>query len=191
MGAFITNCSFKIDSQEAIVDAIRKHDANRSCFVSPALGGWVTVYDDSSEGSDEERMGLCASITRACKCPAIAFRVADSDSLEYWVFDRDGTVADKSELVKEPPSEAEARGLAGDPKKLVSCLQVAVTVAAIRRALNYDTSFRDENLGRLAELLGIANSRWSYWYLHTEGAELAEGDVIGWKQFVRLGSEAC
>jgi hypothetical protein len=63
--------------------------AESRAYVSPAQNGWVTIYDEASDGQNDEVIRTFASeLSRKLNIPVIACLVHDSDVAVYWLFDR-------------------------------------------------------------------------------------------------------
>lgn len=97
MGSNSASISFRGVSQEQVVKALLEQHVSGNCLVSPEKNNWVTIFVEGSYNSYEEgviRIGR--RICSACLGPGIAIDLEDSWVLSYWLFDRDGNLADKS-----------------------------------------------------------------------------------------------
>jgi hypothetical protein len=185
MGSFYTSVSYRRVAQDRVISAIQARFPKRSCFVSPNLNNWVTVYDrDSGEYGGDVLLEMARVVSRECRCAAFGFNLIDSDVLEWWAFDDKGGLVSKSEVENEAVTWAEEHGLAGEPGCLPGLFGLKATGEAIRAALTRDEVFRDDNASALGNLLGIANMLSAYRYLLEEGND---EDVVGWSEFVHLG----
>ena len=94
MGAFFTNCQVRSDDANAVVTALGPLLQSRA-YVSPAAGGWVTVYDEATESQDEKSlMRLAQGLSKALNTAVFGFQMHDSDIAVYYL-------CQKGELVDE------------------------------------------------------------------------------------------
>ena len=91
MGSTYDNIHLHSTNREAIELAWQHYWDGRTepsrAFISPAYGGWVSVYDWQSDLPDTDTLTeLAAHLSRALDTMALAFQVQESALAEYWVF---------------------------------------------------------------------------------------------------------
>ena len=185
MGATFTNISFYRADSRKIAEALR-NERVRKCFISPALGNWVTVYDENASFHTAASW-LARAICRACQVAAIVISVEDSDYLKYSAVDSSGSVVDESIPRQEPGTREDRHGLVGDLGKMLSTFELKDKTAALREALERETVLADHCAQELARVLGIRNITFGCCYLLEDWHELA-GDLVGRDAFLYLNS---
>jgi hypothetical protein len=185
MGTTFTNVSFHRAESRKIAEALRKERVRKS-FVSPALAGWVTVYDENAS-FHTAACSLARAICRACRVAAIVISVEDSDYLKYSAVDSSGSVVDESIPRQEPGTREDRHGLVGDLDKMLSTFGLKDKTATLQEALERETVYADHCAQELAGVLGIQNVLLGYRYILEDWHELA-GDLVGRDGFVYLNS---
>ncbi|AKF08998.1 hypothetical protein [Sandaracinus amylolyticus] len=190
MGAFFTNVQVRSRDLDAIARAIRTEarqrgmdelDASsaaspdRSVLVLPPDGGgWIAIYDESTEGQDGNVLGaLAVATSRAAGDYAITVTIHDSDVLFLELY-RDGARIDR---VDSNPGYFGGRGTkpTGDP----AAWKELGDPDALREAWRAEDLFAERTLRRTAELIGCDVRRASTGYRYTvkDGDELPAGTI--------------
>jgi hypothetical protein len=82
MGNFYTNITLRTTDRQAVTENMRAQ--NRSCFISPTLRGFTTIYDRRCEDQDvRELENLTADLSSQFHCGALAVLNHDDDVL--WI----------------------------------------------------------------------------------------------------------
>jgi hypothetical protein len=155
MSNYFANLSLWGARQKKVAEAIRKGLPGRQCFVSPAINGWVTIYQADSETNPDTLVEIAKVTCPSCKCPAVGLVVHGETMLTYWLFDRQGQLKQVFDLSADD-ARADHKGIARLAKPEAS----AADVAAIMK--------RTDRAAQLARLLGIANADISYTHLVEE-----------------------
>jgi len=158
MGGFYSNYTLKHVSTQAIAAVL----AGRSAVVGPAQDGCAVVFDQQSDGQDQEVMAsLAADLSHQLSCPVLALLNHDDDILWYQLY-LDGKLVDEYDSSPgyfDPAAEPSPPS-GGDAKKL--CAAFGATdvqaVEAILRKSSYDDDgyvFAAERHAALARALRI------------------------------------
>src|SRR5205823_4660728 len=94
----------------------------------PAKNGWVTVYDEASDGQNEKVLrSLGEALSKQLDTVVIACLVHDSDIAMYWLFDR-GHLVDEFNSAPDYFSKADSKTRArvrGRAEALFRCASLA------------------------------------------------------------------
>ncbi len=91
MGNFYTNFAVRGDDPARVVEALRAR--GQSAYVTPASGGTIMVYDESTESQDKKViLKLGAELSTELGAPILAVLNHDDDVLRYWLFRGDSLV---------------------------------------------------------------------------------------------------
>ncbi|AFY51199.1 ankyrin repeat-containing protein [Nostoc sp. PCC 7524] len=131
-------------------------------YVSFQKQSWVTVYDESSETQDEQKLHqLACQISTDLATAVFVFLVHDSDVLKYILYSH-GQRLDEynsfpdyfgiSDLTRKEQ-------LKGQPEVLLSYCQPGTSIEAIAHILQSRYTFAEDRLADLAQLLGIDEAR--------------------------------
>ena len=180
MGAFLTNYQVRSKSSPAVVKALSAL-LESSAYVSPEKGGWVTVYDESSEKQDEAVLTrIAAGLSRELHTAVFGFLVHDSDIAAYWLY-QDGMLADQFNSAPDyfdDDIDDETRDcLRGNPEVLLPLCLTGTTSAQIEAVIQAPDGppVGAENLlPELARLLGMDDERigLGFEYFNENGEEL-------------------
>lgn len=159
--------------------------ADEEAFISPAILGWVTVYERRSDEGDLARLAeIAARLGSALDCPALAMMVVGGDVFFYLLFEG-GELVD--EYASDPDFFGEAAdderdALSGDPKRLLRFAIPGTKPEHLRAILSDPDLGADFRRQALAARLGLENTGIGYRALvgKLEGARL---DVVGWEDF--------
>jgi hypothetical protein len=183
MGAFFTNFQVRSESPELVADTIKRLAKNRA-YVSSSKNGWVTVYEESADAQDLDRIqGLASKLSTRLGVPVFAFLVHDSDILLYWLY-QGGELSDhynsRPDYFAEPGEKVDAtvwKYLAGKPQLLKPFCVAGTTAAALKKLLHREPwtgadftnetrlkkkhpyIFEEQRLRELACLLGMDENR--------------------------------
>lgn len=190
MGAFFTNYQVRSDSPEAVGDALRELVPS-AAYVSPAAGGWVTVYDESSEDQDLDRLRqVAAHLSKMLSSLVMALLVHDSDVLVYLLY-RDGQIIDEFSSAPGYPavSGMDPQRWRGKADVLLPLCKPATPRGAIAAVLDLSDSFvlAEQIAEELAELLGIERERATLGY---NGFIEGEHSLDDAERFVGIGPTA-
>lgn len=189
MGLFSASVSFRTASPDTVGQAYATAFPGEPACVSHSHGGWVTLVSESLDMFNPATLQQVAStITAACACPAVAFMVADSDSVDLWAYSAQGTsAAHFSAHVAEPGEPPEIRCPADGLAAIEALLGGDATADRIRSILSAPQVFADDWLYQLAELLGIVGVGVSYRIVDEECGPGSLDCLPGWEQFTRVG----
>lgn len=150
MGSNSASISFRGVSQEQVVKALLEQPGGVNCYVSPETNNWVTIFEEGCDGPNEAYIVMIGRrICGACHCSGIAISLESSTALGYWLFDRDGNLADKSYYEQDPYGEEErsfeaAHGLLGNPDMIPQVLGLDLDPKLIQDVLSTDHLFRQK-----------------------------------------------
>jgi hypothetical protein len=173
MPAIVEFISFKNVAPNAVAAVISKQMPKLRCFVSLYSGRWACAYPEPSQqdGDCDTILALGSNVCSALRCSGVAFQVTLSDTLSWWVFDCDVTIAGSSNAFapENRGSEKAMLGLAGDPATIaalggdrqVTSDQVLRILSASRRGSMHQSSL-ELVVDHISELLGIKNSSFGY-----------------------------
>lgn len=190
MGAFFGSVHFRTGDRDAVRPILERVAVQRRCrfLLGPALHGWVTTYPEM-HGQDER---VVKAAVKRFPGEALHVLVHDDDVFAYTYF-HGGKVADEYNscpdyFEKAPPHvKEESRGR---PELLAHLLAPGKTLVALQALLSPEEAegvlFKQELLGRFADLLGLPNALTSYEYLQS-----GESDgVVGWDQFLHVPDDS-
>jgi hypothetical protein len=188
MGLQCSHISFRGTTQEAVARVIRDEWPERDVFISPALMGWVTVFDADCAtwlNVETEMVSLASSICRGCDSAGIALAF-DRYILMYWLFTNGGELVDKSIPIGPSLSENDQRGLNGRLELMPIALSLSLDCEAIRGVLTKAEVTRSENFLNFTRLLGIENGSWGYRELFRQLDFIDNNQVVGWDRFAHV-----
>jgi hypothetical protein len=191
MGAFFTNYQVQSKSTSAVKDALSAVVKSRA-YVSSEKGGWITVYEESSDDQNQDILQQIAShLSKTLNTVVFSFLVHDSDIAAYWLYQA-GALADEfnsaPDYFDETISEKDRARLRGNPDKLLPLCVPGTTRAQIEAVIHPNDAFplmAEEILADLAPLLGIDEERISlgFEYFEEEGEDIlsdaAEFEPVG------------
>ncbi len=185
MGSFFACHAVNCNSQAAVIETLKAHGAAGQRYVSPVIGGWISIHDENCESLDVDdivTLGSCLAKVTSSRC--IAFRVCDSDDLDCFLFDRHGKhIAVLPLRLISTGSVTDA--ISPDPSAIGREFP-EVTTEAWQTRLAEDDVFAEDLLSDLAKIMGIENMQWSYTDLSEELSYLPD-DIVGAASFVHLG----
>jgi len=202
MGSFYSNIHVRIPDRQAIEQAWQSYWAGRGesswVMVSPAYGGWVSVFDWRCDQQETDVLtDLAAHISRTTDRVVLAFQVQDSDLAEYWLFNHGNEVdhytsneeyfAAYAQRPETNPDEGTYSGFGPDVKYgypseedltdggntglLKTLTETNAAEMELEAILRTPAMIADDILTALASAIGI-NDTWAslgYHYLVTEG----------------------
>src|SRR5262249_41361194 len=167
---------------------------SHGCWVTTPKDGWATVYDEESSNQDDARIRqLGADLSRRLDTTATAFLIHDSDFLCYWLFDR-GEIVDEfnscPDYFDDGPGSGETTTVSGRPEVLLRFCKPGSKLRDVKKVLQAETVFAEEQLHDLAGLLGIDPQRATTDYrdLNEGTAAEFEAQFIGENQPRRPGA---
>jgi hypothetical protein len=182
MGASFTNCQVRSSDANAVATVLAPLLKLRA-YISPASGGWVTVYDEATESQDSKLLiKLAKELSKALKTEVFGFLVHDSGIAVYYLC-QNGELVDEfnscPDYFGNEVSAAEGECARGVTEKLLP-LAVAGTTreqidAIIHPASEEDFPLMAEDIIRdLGILLGMDENRTGlgFEYFENEGEHL-------------------
>jgi hypothetical protein len=156
MGNFYVNFSVKRDDPQRIAEALKRE--GRKAVVTPAVNGYVVVYDEESDSQDTvaiEKVG--ALLSREADAPVLGVLNHDDDVLCYWLFQQ-GRVTDAynscPDYFGEPDEEEASNG--GDANLLREAFSASCSSAQLEEILRGgDYVFAFDRHAKLVEALGL------------------------------------
>lgn len=193
MGAFLTNLTVRHSELQKVVTAIRadahargmdeldvESGADRGVVILPPENGWITIYDEATEGQDAASLErLAQAVTSAIDSWAFTASVHDSDVLDLRLYHA-GKSCDRLDTAPGyfggRVSKKQREAVAGDPTKWRALISDENALAEAWRA---DNLFAERTLTRTCELLGVDARRalMGYRYLHSDGIEPLKGAI--------------
>jgi len=185
MGAFFTSVQVHSDDLAAVLSALRAdaredgfdelgdaEGADRSVIVLPAEAGWISIYDQASEGQDVTVLEQSAErVSAALRTHCVTILVHDSDVLDLRLF-RDGARLDEYDSFPDYFGRARKAktALAGQPAKWRELL-VGGTEEDLGNAFAGKPLFAERGLSAIAKLVGLdpRRARTGYRYLLGDG----------------------
>jgi hypothetical protein len=175
MGAKFVNYQVKSNSQTDVVNAVQNLSLGK-CYISPPLGGWITVYDENSDNFSnpnlyDDIVNLARLLSNNLSTVVFAFIVFGGITFIYFAFDN-GNLVD--EFYDDPEngytfgfSEFDtqvALRFQGCPEKIISYFTPEVTIQQITEILEAAKRSEVDYLGEdvlwhLAPLMGIDEYR--------------------------------
>jgi hypothetical protein len=179
MGAFFTNYQVQGKSTLEVSKALAELVKSRA-YVSPIKGGWVTVYDESSDKQNEKTLTHIASaLSKSLNTVVFAFLVHDSDIAVYWLY-QNGNLADEfnsaPDYFSEVSEEVKLRTRGNTEKLLPLCIG-STTREQVEEIIHPSDSFpvmAETIFWELAKLLGIDDVRigLGFKYFEKEGEHI-------------------
>jgi hypothetical protein len=185
MGAFFTNYQVRSESPPDAARALARLTAGPA-VVSPASGGWVTVYDEPSDAQDLDLLRRTAmGLSRALSTAVFAFLVHDSDVLIYLLYESGG-LADEFNSCPDYFGESD-EALGGDAPAVLRHCRTGTTVEQVQHLLDPDggSAFAEQTLEELAYLLGIDPSRATSGFTYFTEAD-ADGPPPDAEQYIKV-----
>lgn len=184
MGASFTNCQVRSTDANAVATVLAPLLKSRA-YVSPASGGWVTVYDEATESQDSKLLiKLAKELSKALKTEVFGFLVHDSDIAVYYLC-QNGELVDEFDSCPDyfgnEVSAVERERVRGITEKLLP-LAVAGTTREQIDAVIHPASRQDfplmaeEIILDLGTLLGMDENRTGlgFEYFENEGEHLLD-----------------
>lgn len=135
MGSFYTNITLRGPEPEPVAAALA--ELGRTAIVTPAVNGYVTVFDETCESQDVRLLDVLAGdLSRRLACAALAALNHDDDVLVYRLYDR-GALVDHYESAPGWDTGEDVPPEGGQPAVLCRVLGVdgdQVELEAILRA---------------------------------------------------------
>lgn len=172
MGVFLVSFHAKTANRSLVQQALAT--GVERAWLGTAVGGWVSFYEEMAEAQDSNLIEeICNRVSGATGAPVIAFLVHDSDFVCYWLSER-GCIRDQYNSCPEyfgdlsdmlAPRESMQEHIArfrGDIEMLLPLCPEGTDRAAVEDVLATapgDYVFAEEQLERLASLLGIDSER--------------------------------
>jgi hypothetical protein len=170
-----TNISVRTSDTDAVAGAVKRLPRHMNALVAPAERGWVTVFEESMDEPDDDRLsGYVVMLSDRLKTAAVGFLVFESDVLMYTAAEN-GRLADQysswPDYFDENLPDEDHERLAGNPKVLAQLAGVAEL--PVRRAMEAEHDFAEEKLAALARALGLPPvvAQWGYNDLTDESLE--------------------
>jgi hypothetical protein len=198
MGAFITAVHAKTGTghnPESLTSAIAElmaksgfdvvddGEADRTVvIVGPGADGWISIYDEGTEGQDErELVALAQLASKVTGAPAITVLVHDSDVLQLGLFEsgrrKDAINTFPGYFGERAPDPKKTRG---QPKRWQKLLTPG-SIDALSKVLAEEKLFAERTLADVAELIGLPIQRATVGYNY-----LREVDTAEWPSMCRL-----
>ncbi len=185
MGAFFTSVQVHGDDLASVLSALRAdaeeegfdelgdaEGADRSVIVLPAEAGWISIYDQASEGQDVALLERIAQrVSAALHTHCVTILVHDSDVLDLRLFG-DGAALDEYDSIPDYFGSARKAkaALAGQPA-LWRELLIAGTEEDLGNAFAGRPLFAERGLSAIAKLVGLdpRRAQTGYRYLLGDG----------------------
>lgn len=162
------------DDALPVVEAVRALPRRGSAFVSEPIGGWVVVFEESSDGPAEDRLNEYTAVLSETLCTtAIGFLVVESDLLVYTLA-RDGCVLDYfnnwPDYFDETLQTDDEESPSGDTGLLIAEVGPNAVPEDIRAILDGEYDFAEERLAALTAVLGLPAiaAQWGYHLLEQD-----------------------
>jgi hypothetical protein len=173
MGNFYTNFTLKTSDAAGVVAALK---GSRSALVSPAVDGYVVVFDEASDQQDSaviEKLGELLSQQQSC--PVLAVLNHDDDILCYWLFDK-GSQIDAYNSCPDYFGGGAGSDRGGDAKKLCQILGTPQAEAAVKQILDGDEYvFAAERHAALVSALRLPDWTVGCGFNYMQGGEIPDG----------------
>lgn len=184
MGASFTNCHVRSTDANAVAAVLASLVKSRA-YISPASGGWVTIFDEASESQDSKILiKLAKELSKALKTEVFGFLVHDSDIAVYYLC-QNGDLMDEFDSCPDyfdnEVSEEDRRRVRGVTEKLLP-LAIAGTTREQIDAVIHPASREDfplmaeEIISDLGTLLGMDENRTGlgFEYFENEGENMMD-----------------
>ncbi len=189
MGNFYVNFSVKKSDPQEVVSVLER--MGRSAFVTPAVGGYVTIFDkeaDSQDTAEIEKLGIALSQETAS--PVLAVMNHDDDVLCYWLFENGGMIDHYNSFPEYFSDEDEdddyQTTLGGGASKLCDAFSVPSATVAVASILHEgDYAFAVERHEAIANALGLPMCGVGMGYEYVARGELP--DDVTEDQLIRVG----
>lgn len=162
------------DDALPVVEAVRALPRRGSAFVSEPIGGWVVVFEESSDGPPEDRLNEYTAVLSETLCTtAIGFLIVESDLLVYTLA-RDSRVLDYfnswPDYFDETLQTDDEDSPSGDTDLLIAEVGPNARAEDIRAILDGEYDFAEERLAALTTALGLpaVTAQWGYHLLEQE-----------------------
>ena len=176
MGNFYVNFTVKGDDPQRIADSLKQ--ARRKAFVTPAIGGYVVVYEEESDSQDTRAIeAVGALLSREAASPVLSVLNHDDDILCYWLFD-DGQLSDAYNSSPDyfGDSDAEEDSAGGDSALLCATLAAATAVDRVNAILRADDyTFAIERHTHLVAALGLPKASLGLGYRYVDDGDYPDG----------------
>ncbi len=200
MGAFFTNVqvrgsdvaivadALRADADTRGMDALANDDAgaaDRVVLVLPPEQGWITIYDEATEGQDIQSLeALAAASSRATESFAFTVCIHDSDILDLRLFDRGARVdrldSDPTYYGSVRPSKKERAAKAGNAAAWFALLDNdPARRDRLAEAFASQSLFAESMLRAVCDVVGCEPMRAAtgYRYAIQDGTELPDGTI--------------
>ncbi|APR82840.1 Hypothetical protein A7982_08189 [Minicystis rosea] len=193
MGSFFTNVHLRVAPGAPlapVLDAIVElahgegfepagsaEPGDRAVVVLRDAGGWISIFDEATEGQDSNKLArLASALSRAAGAPAVSVLVHDSDVLLLGLF-VDGAAVDSFDsnpsFSAAKPSATKRRKAAGHPERWAALLAPGATVEALAAAWASERLFAEQTLATTAALLGAPADRMGLGFRYFESTPAA------------------
>lgn len=185
MGNFYTNYTLRGPSQQAVARAL----TGRSAIVSTEVNGCVVVFDEVSDGQDQEIIAqLGSTLSSEFDCPVLAVLNHDDDMLWYHLY-KGGKLVDEYDSMPDDydpdtyydDDETFSPPAGGDAQKLCAAFgsnNVKAVETVLRKSAfdeNDGYTFEVERHSELTKLLGIPSFCAGCGYRYIMDGELPHG----------------
>ncbi|MDI1432521.1 hypothetical protein [Polyangium sorediatum] len=211
MGAFFTNVHVRLPQgtsleplRAALIAAAEEEGAelcaegaepDRTVLIlGPNKQGWVSLYDERTEGQDQARLDDLAALTsRALDAPALTVLVHDSDVLCMDLFDK-GACVDRynshPSYFGEEADAGDAEDLSGHPERWVKGFGLALSAAELRAIWSGKELFAEVTLAETARALGAPPEQMGVGYRYLDEQTRAKATALRFRLRERPGYEA-
>jgi len=153
MGSFIVNLHVRDANPDAVRTAMVTLGGKH--HVTDSVAHWVSVYEQRMSKQDEGWIrSLSQHLSNQLAAPVVALMVHDSDIFCYWLFDR-GNLLDQFNSWPQYFGGGGRRPSGGDPTALLPYCRPQTTRASLEATLTEEPIFAEDQLGKLADALGI------------------------------------
>src|SRR4051794_36034958 len=140
MSASFVNYHLRTSDVAAVVRAAEQFISSRA-YVSPATNGWITMYDETSDGQNPAEIDrLSHELSLTLHAPLLAFLVDDSSLFAYYLFDDQGCLIDEYNSAPTMFGQLAAadslQRFAGQPVLLEQYCQPGVNLEALHQVLS-------------------------------------------------------
>lgn len=186
MGAFYTNLTVRVPSRQDVLPLL----AGRRAFVSPQLGGYVTIYDERCDEGGLYPNEFATELSQKLDTVVFLATVHDDDILYFDVFDKGDRLDEYDSCPDYFSEQDEDEGSeplppeGGNPGVLCEVFGCANRKAVEEVLYTQDEDsdlviFAHERHGALAGLLGLPGFSVGYGYKYLATGDLPEGLVHG------------
>ncbi|HVK69738.1 MAG TPA: hypothetical protein VM694_35010, partial [Polyangium sp.] len=211
MGAFFTNVHVRLPPgasleplRAALIAAAEEEGAglcaegaepDRTVLIlGPNKHGWVSIYDERTEGQDQARLDdLAALASRALGAPALTVLVHDSDVLCMDLF-AEGACVDRynshPRYFDEEADERDAEDLSGHPERWATHFALGISAAELGAIWSGKKLFAEATLAETARALGAPPERMGVGYRYLDEKTRAKATALRFRLRERPGHEA-